>query len=401
REGEGDIVESDNSNCPAITLNPASFPAVTVGVTYQQTLTTSGGSGPLVFAVDGGDLPPGLDLNEDTGALTGTPLFAGTFNVKLAAVDANLCPGSRSYTMIIARPAVAISGISPTSGKVGTVVTLAGRSFTGATAVRFNGVAVTNFTVNADGMITTSVPAGATSGPISVTTPIGVATSASAFSIINSPPVVSDTIIVTRKNTPINGRLAAVDNDNDSLTFRLVPLTDPSIGSVTLNNPATGDFTYTPAANFVGIDSFQFSASDGKDGSNTGKVTVMVTSGQSPLVAGVVTTSSGAPLGGVTIFLNGSKLRTTITDQNGFYEFDNVDAGPQAVTPLLANFAFNPGGRSIAVTGDQTNVSFAGTRNPVATSNAIDAAEFFVRQNYLDFLDREPDQSGFDFWTNN
>src|SRR5437660_2155631 len=199
-EGEGDIVESDNSNCPAITLNPASLPAGTVGVAYQQTLTASGGSGPLVFEVDGGDLPSGLDLNEDTGALTGTPLFAGTFNVKLAAVDANLCPGSRSYTITIARPAAAITGISPTSGKVGTVVTLAGRSFTGATAVRFNGVIVANFTVNADGMIPTSVPPGATSGPISVTTPNGVATSASAFSIINSPPVVSDTIIVTRKN---------------------------------------------------------------------------------------------------------------------------------------------------------------------------------------------------------
>jgi len=31
--------------------------------------------------------------------------------------------------------------------------------------------------------------------------------------------------------------------------------------------------------------------------------------------------------------------------------------------------------------------------------NAIDAASFFVRQHYLDFLNREPDQSGFNFWT--
>ncbi|HEX3227465.1 MAG TPA: DUF4214 domain-containing protein, partial [Pyrinomonadaceae bacterium] len=32
--------------------------------------------------------------------------------------------------------------------------------------------------------------------------------------------------------------------------------------------------------------------------------------------------------------------------------------------------------------------------------NPIDTGSFFVRQNYLDFLSREPDQSGFDFWTN-
>jgi len=33
-------------------------------------------------------------------------------------------------------------------------------------------------------------------------------------------------------------------------------------------------------------------------------------------------------------------------------------------------------------------------------ANLIDTARFFVRQHYLDFLNREPDQSGWDFWTN-
>jgi N-acetylneuraminic acid mutarotase len=35
------------------------------------------------------------------------------------------------------------------------------------------------------------------------------------------------------------------------------------------------------------------------------------------------------------------------------------------------------------------------------SANPIDAARFFVRQHYLDFLNREPDQSGWDFWTDN
>jgi len=34
------------------------------------------------------------------------------------------------------------------------------------------------------------------------------------------------------------------------------------------------------------------------------------------------------------------------------------------------------------------------------TSNPIDDAQFFVRQQYLDFLGREPDPNGFAFWTN-
>jgi hypothetical protein len=36
-----------------------------------------------------------------------------------------------------------------------------------------------------------------------------------------------------------------------------------------------------------------------------------------------------------------------------------------------------------------------------SSSNPIDSASFFVRQHYLDFLNREPDASGFQFWTNN
>lgn len=35
-----------------------------------------------------------------------------------------------------------------------------------------------------------------------------------------------------------------------------------------------------------------------------------------------------------------------------------------------------------------------------AAGNPIDQADFFVRQHYLDFLNREPDQAGLQFWTN-
>jgi hypothetical protein len=39
------------------------------------------------------------------------------------------------------------------------------------------------------------------------------------------------------------------------------------------------------------------------------------------------------------------------------------------------------------------------TSNGPAAPNAIDDPQFFVRQHYLDFLNREPDQAGLDFWT--
>src|SRR6185369_16973597 len=36
-----------------------------------------------------------------------------------------------------------------------------------------------------------------------------------------------------------------------------------------------------------------------------------------------------------------------------------------------------------------------------ATGNPLDLTGFFVRQQYLDFLGREPDADGFNFWVNN
>jgi hypothetical protein len=36
----------------------------------------------------------------------------------------------------------------------------------------------------------------------------------------------------------------------------------------------------------------------------------------------------------------------------------------------------------------------------ITSTNPIDGAQFFVRQHYLDFLNREPDSAGLQFWTN-
>jgi kumamolisin len=75
-----------------------------------------------------------------------------------------------------------VTSFSPTSGAVGTSVSLTGTNFTGATAVRFNGTSAT-FTVNSATSISTSVPTGATTGPISVTNASGTGTSATSFTV--------------------------------------------------------------------------------------------------------------------------------------------------------------------------------------------------------------------------
>jgi IPT/TIG domain len=76
----------------------------------------------------------------------------------------------------------AISSFSPTSGKAGTLVTITGSAFTGATSVTFNGAAAP-FSVTSYSQITATVPATATTGPIAVTTAGGTGISQSTFSV--------------------------------------------------------------------------------------------------------------------------------------------------------------------------------------------------------------------------
>jgi hypothetical protein len=68
------------------------------------------------------------------------------------------------------------------------VVTLVGSALSGATAVTFNGLGAA-FTVVSPTQVTATVPAGATTGPIAITTRGGRATSASSFTVIPTPAI--------------------------------------------------------------------------------------------------------------------------------------------------------------------------------------------------------------------
>jgi uncharacterized repeat protein (TIGR03803 family) len=71
------------------------------------------------------------------------------------------------------------------SGGVGQPAEILGQGLTGTTAVTFNGVAATKFTVVSDTYMTAVVPSGATTGPVAVMTPGGTLTSNVSFRITN------------------------------------------------------------------------------------------------------------------------------------------------------------------------------------------------------------------------
>lgn len=97
--------------------------------------------------------------------------------------------------------------------------------------------------------------------------------------------------------------------------------------------------------------------------------------------------------------LGGSTSRRAITDGNGLYSFVNVDTGGfYTITPGLANHTFSPASRSFSLLGSRADAAFTAVET-APTESPLDSAEYFVRQQYLDFLGREPDQAGFDYWS--
>jgi len=100
---------------------------------------------------------------------------AGATTGRIFLANAN-CNGSTVEAFTIISSAPVITFFTPTSGPAGLEVTITGSNFTGATAVRFNGVSAA-FTVVSGTQIRTTVPSGATYGPLSVTNAAGTGNS--------------------------------------------------------------------------------------------------------------------------------------------------------------------------------------------------------------------------------
>lgn len=117
-------------------------------------------------------------------------------------------------------------------------------------------------------------------------------------------------------------------------------------------------------------------------------------------VSGRITNSgNGTAVSGAVIRMTGSQTRKTITDANGNYRFDNVPTnGMYTITPSRANFTFSPSERALTQLGNTTDAPFTGLPSG-SSDNPLDTPEYFVRQHYVDFLNREPDESGFNFWS--
>jgi VCBS repeat-containing protein len=197
-----------------------------------------------------------------------------TVTIAVTAVDDAPVASNDSYstnedtTLTIAAPGVlsndsdaegdAMTAVLVTNTANGTLALNANGSFTYTPNANYNGSDSFTYKVVANGLQSSAATVTITVNPV------------------NDPPVAVADTATTDEDVPATGNVLTNDTDPDSATPALtaIKVSDPAHGSVILNS--TGQFTYTPAADFNGTDSFTYKANDGVADSNVATVTITI-----------------------------------------------------------------------------------------------------------------------------
>ncbi|MCU6711291.1 Ig-like domain-containing protein [Paenibacillus sp. J5C_2022] len=98
---------------------------------------------------------------------------------------------------------------------------------------------------------------------------------------VNSPPVGKEGIHPTDKNTTVQAKVSATDEDGDTLAYSVI--NNPLYGSVTLQSD--GNWTYTPNMDHTGADKFTVAISDGNGGTAESVIRVYTAPSSEEIVA--------------------------------------------------------------------------------------------------------------------
>jgi len=219
---------------------------------------------------------------------------------------------------------------------------------------------------------------------------------------VNDPPVPGGNNFTASEDLLLGGMLEMSDPDGDPLTYSIV--TNGALGTVVINNTATGAFNYTPNLNANGVDTFSFIANDGTVDSAiaTATVTIAAVNDAPMAIDGVLSTAQNVAGSGTlsasdidgdalafTIATNGSLGTATITNAaTGAYTYtpDEGMAGTDSFSFSVNDGSLNSNTATVSVTIDAPVGSeessydyawsnpFGGTRQDYAKGVATDAA---------------------------
>src|SRR2546426_5116585 len=153
---------------------------------------------------------------------------------------------------------------------------------------------------------------------------------------VNDPPgtsgaVVADDSYTTPEDTTLTviaPGVLANDGDVDGDPLTAIVVSNPTHGSLTLNSD--GSFTYIPALNYNGPDSFTYKANDGQADSAPATVNITVTPGKEARRVGKAGRSGGSQ--------NQSEKKTLTVIAPGVLANDGDDDG-DPLTPIVGSHA--------------------------------------------------------------
>lgn len=188
-------------------------------------VTLTNGDAISSYAIATGALPPGLTLNTTTGAITGTPTVAGTYNITVTATDNDGASNADAIQFIIDIPQAApvMGNVPDQAGVSGTAFNLAVAPYVTLT----NGDAITTYTLT--GALPTGVSFDTTTGILS-----GTPTQTGTF-----PLSVTATDNDGASNSDAFNLVIAAAPDTTPDAFALVDQNDVAVSTVITSAPIT------------------------------------------------------------------------------------------------------------------------------------------------------------------
>lgn len=200
-DAKPDIVTSNNtSNTVSLLRNTASAGSISAG-SFAGKVDLTTGTSPFSITI--------ADLDGDRRPDLAVPNFGG---------------GISLFRNLISSSPV-ISSFNPTSGSIGTSVTITGSNFSTTPTnnlVKFNGIAAAVTGTPTTTSIVTTVPVGAVTGPITVEVGGEVGTSSSNFSVLAAEPTAQPTNMTFTNQQPTSFTVnftAAAGNPNGYIAF--------------------------------------------------------------------------------------------------------------------------------------------------------------------------------------